>query len=687
LLVALTLATPLKVAEACGHFPFNRILLESEDAFLSLPYSTFSYEAKRVPAPYPPPFHAVPPERGDVDSPGTAQARQTEKVDLDELSKALETIQPDPAQRQKILADYTAVRQALTTHAQAMATWKEHLWTGYPFDATEPAPAPPLSVPEGLPGEFADYLRGAIAYRRKQMETARQAWLALLERPAEQRQLRSTWAAYMLGRGYADENAAEAIRWYQKTRELAREGFADGLGLASTSLGWEARAELQQGHHAAALELFRVQLDAGDPAAPVSLLLAARHTATEAGPEARAACVRNPTARRLIVGYLLSSSMLGSEVIPPWLESFQAVDTPVEEADRLAWAAYRAGHFDHARAWLEKVPAQAPIAQWLRAKLLLRDGRISDALPLIADVAARFPRDENFQITRDLPLEDDEIFDAWRAHAEIGGLRLARSEYIVALDALVQSIPEDSDRHWIDAAYVAEQVLTLKELREFVDRRWPEADAPAEEGAKTSMNTRLRYLLARRLARQGRLAEAAPYYPAALQEDFRRYAEALRRGTTPRTARVRRADALWTAAQLAREMGMELLGTESDPDWAWVGGGRAFASTATHRPTTGVIRASNNELLRARRHLPQPDQRYHYRFHAADLAWDAAQLMPDQSDQTALVLATAGNWVKNLDPKAADRFYKALVNRCGKTGLGQQASARRWLPEVNPAAR
>ncbi|MCK7576811.1 MAG: hypothetical protein MZV65_13660 [Chromatiales bacterium] len=59
--------------------------------------------------------------------------------------------------------------------------------------------------------------------------------------------------------------------------------------------------------------------------------------------------------------------------------------------------------------------------------------------------------------------------------------------------------------------------------------------------------------------------------------------------------------------------------------------------------------------------------------------------MPDQSDQTALVLATAGNWIKNLDPKAADRFYKTAVNRCGKTELGKQASARRWLPEAPPA--
>ncbi|MCK7576813.1 MAG: hypothetical protein MZV65_13670 [Chromatiales bacterium] len=238
---------------------------------------------------------------------------------------------------------------------------------------------PPLSVPEALPGEFADYLRGAIAYRQKQRETARQAWLALLERPAEQRQLRSTWAAYMLGRSYADENAAEAIRWYQKTQELAKQGFADSLGLASASLGWEAQAELKQGRHAPALELFRVQLDAGDPAAPVSLLLAARRAATGAGPEARAACVQNPTARRLIVGYLLSSSMLGSEVIPPgWKASRQRIRRSKKPNGWPRRLIRPATSITPEPGW-RKPPAQAPIAQWLRAKLLLRDGKIADA--------------------------------------------------------------------------------------------------------------------------------------------------------------------------------------------------------------------------------------------------------------------------------------------------------------------
>jgi hypothetical protein len=184
---------------------------------------------------------------------------------------------------------------------------------------------------------------------------------------------------------------------------------------------------LKQGRYAPALELFRVQLEAGDPAAPISLLLAARHAVADAKPDARAECAKNPTARRLVTGYMVSASLLkeASATAAAWLDDLKAVDAPVEDADRLAWAAYQSGHFDLAKGWLTKAPTHAPIAQWLRAKLLLRDGKIAEALPLIVEVATQFPREADFRISRDA-LDDGEIFDTKRAHAETGGLRGAR---------------------------------------------------------------------------------------------------------------------------------------------------------------------------------------------------------------------------------------------------------------------
>ncbi|MCC8988539.1 MAG: hypothetical protein LM523_12645 [Candidatus Contendobacter sp.] len=703
LIGALTLAAPLQSVNACGPFLPSRILIEKDSAFLALPYSTFAYEARRVPAPYPPSFHAVAPPVSDSDTLGSAQAKQTEAIDLDELGKALEIMQPDPVQRQKILAEYTAVRQALTVHAQQMVAWKEQLWSGIPDEKppSQPAPAPTLAVPEGLPGEFADYLRGAIAYRQNQPEAARQAWQALLQRPADQRRNRSTWAAYMIGRSYLTENPAEARRWFQQTRELTKEGHADRLGLAAASLSWDAQIDLQQEQYAPALEAFRAQLEAGDPSAPTSLLLAARRTVGKANPEARAACAKNPTARRLVTAYLLSASLLkdSPDTNSVWLDSFNAIDAPVEEADRLAWAAYQIGHFDLARSWLAKAPAQAPIAQWLRAKLLLRDGKVTEALPLIAEVAIHFPRDRGFVISGDNVGElDDDIFDARRAHAEIGALQLGRGEYIAALDALLQSVGGaddhpgssdntdymDPDRHWPDAAYVAEQVLALSELKAFVDQRWPNLVPPLAEGKPLGVGAKMRYLLARRLARQGMLDAASLYYPADQQDNFHRYTEALRRGNSPNIPGPQRAEALWAAAQQVREQGLQLLGTESDPDWASEDGSFDLGTTTADRPKEGVNRAAPDELRRAASNRPTPDRRFHYRFRAADLAWKAAQLMPDQSDQTALALASGGNWIKNHDPKGADRFYKALVQRCGKTRLGKQASAKHWLPDLTP---
>jgi len=62
--------------------------------------------------------------------------------------------------------------------------------------------------------------------------------------------------------------------------------------------------------------------------------------------------------------------------------------------------------------------------------------------------------------------------------------------------------------------------------------------------------------------------------------------------------------------------------------------------------------------------------------------WQGAALMPDNVDATAYALCEAGIWLKNRDPNAADRFYKALVIRCGKTALGKKADERRWFPEL-----
>ena len=60
---------------------------------------------------------------------------------------------------------------------------------------------------------------------------------------------------------------------------------------------------------------------------------------------------------------------------------------------------------------------------------------------------------------------------------------------------------------------------------------------------------------------------------------------------------------------------------------------------------------------------------------------------PPHAIETARVLCEAGTWLKNRDPQAADRFYKALVRRCGRTDIGREADQLRWFPplaEISP---
>src|SRR6185295_4947490 len=93
--------------------------------------------------------------------------------------------------------------------------------------------------------------------------------------------------------------------------------------------------------------------------------------------------------------------------------------------------------------------------------------------------------------------------------------------------------------------------------------------------------------------------------------------------------------------------------------------------------------ATGAEIQRASKHTADPERRFHYRYQAAFLGWEAAKLMPNHSNDTALVLWTAGSWLKDRDPATADIFYKALVRRCRKTALGAAADLKRWFPELD----
>src|SRR5581483_7087132 len=221
--------------------------------------------------------------------------------------------------------------------------------------------------------------------------------------------------------------------------------------------------------------------------------------------------------------------------------------------------------------------------------------------------------------------------------------------------------------------YIASRVMTLAELRAFVEVR-PES--------------RMGPWLALRLARNGQVDAAAGYYPPEVQPVFRHYVDDVRVGFDAARPAGERAESFWRAEQTMHEHGEELLGSAIEAEYYPVlrekrADERTVAERTDGRLAGGVF-ATTAEELRRLAALPAAERNFrHYRYRAAELAWWAAALLPNDSDETARILATAGGWLKARDPEAAQPFYQALVIRCGHTALGQAAAKARWLP---PAA-
>jgi len=179
-----------------------------------------------------------------------------------------------------------------------------------------------------------------------------------------------------------------------------------------------------------------------------------------------------------------------------------------------------------------------------------------------------------------------------------------------------------------------------------------------------------------------------------------------------------RAENYYNAALIMRKQGMEIMGTELDPDWFVFNGQFDFDSTPetrfavmtkekeyNHDPyfdeDIKKIKARRQQILKDRHifdgskeeenrtlgSMPDPYKRFHYRYKAADLMWKCAELLPNNDDLRAKALCLGGTYLKNKDKEAANKFYKALIRTCGETSIGKEAGKIHWFPKVTEAAR
>jgi hypothetical protein len=107
----------------------------------------------------------------------------------------------------------------------------------------------------------------------------------------------------MIGKAYLSmRKNKEAIAYFEKTREYAKEGYKDSLNLAFSSYGWQALAEKELGAVVSAMHHYFEQLDA------LSLSFVCRNVFTT-DKELFETVVKDNLCRNILVAWLVSRPM------------------------------------------------------------------------------------------------------------------------------------------------------------------------------------------------------------------------------------------------------------------------------------------------------------------------------------------------------------------------------------------
>lgn len=733
---AFTLAVTCGVAAllACGfEFPLD-VLSSRGTAMLQAPEATFNDEVWQL---------VPPPDDGEVLKPVEDRAWSSDE--------------PEPVTPSRTEAEAEGLSPDAVSRIAAMRQHEDG--------------ASAFAAGEGLPPDVRNYTAGAVSYQHQQLDAAQEYFQSVLALPRDERRHRELWARFMLGRTASlHGDVAEATAHFEATRALVRSGVPDRLGLAVASLGEEARLHLKPGGIARAVKLYAQQASYGSASGGTSLLrVADAILADEAWLDE---AIQDSLSRRLLflylnarvyrrdpfydegpVGDLLpqgepqdpdaplepgaeAAGTLDTTAPPsPTSVTKPALDRVVDALDRhritdragmgwLAATAYQAGRFDLA----ERLAGRdtAALSSWIRAKLAWRRGDAAAALAGYTEALAAYQREHRGS----------------RQHAELiaeaAVLRLGRDEFVEALTLLLaasdgtwSAARSDTD-YWRDVAYIAERVLTVDELKQYVDERvktptGSEVEEALEKG-ETLPGASLRDLLARRLMREQRYGEAIGYFDDEhIRSVAEEYVAALSRAGSWWRSAVSRAENWFAAATIARFDGMEVLGYELSPDFAVFDGQVALddegnidfddepdadvsdagtsdssSGSATGGPTgvaatPGAAAASSGateaggltaaERERVARSAPSINTRFHYRLIAVDHAMRAADVLPPSSQAFAAVLCRANSWIINREPERAATVYARYLQEGAYVPWARQFGRRCPQPDFEGAAR
>lgn len=402
------------------------------------------------------------------------------------------------------------------------------------------------------------------------------------------------------------------------------------------------------------------------------------------------------------------------ETIGRWL-SLMLYGDPIEDDEstaHLALVFYNHGNYKVSEQLVAKCPPDDIVAAMLRSRLELRLGRRLEAAKALEpaltklEPVADFPHwgvDEQLGtgggpswifVRRDLPHSA-----GGKLRAELAMLKLALGDYPAAL-----RLNLGAGLIW-DARYVAECVMSVEELKTFVDaeamgaRVRKRGFGEYEELTETiDLNQQIRVLLARRLCRAGRWIEAKPYVRPGMAAQIDAYLGLLAKAADVKADKRERADAYWRAALLMREHGRELIYCDFGPwytsanrypeqgsvGWVERDWPRCRIEPTQEQPWNPLTGPGPDERKRVQAWLeanPSPGNRENVlmKYQTLRLALLAAELLPDNDPAGANLLQFAGSEIMYVDPPAANAAYKLLATRFKETPFGKYAFEKRWF--------
>lgn len=750
ILVVAALTLTALHAPACGpFFDYTYVVAASPEEVLRLPELFLMKELKKRPA------EPKPHTTGSILPAGVALDRLCgfELATGEDRYWAEDTI--DSGTAAEMIDLYIALIGSGVENVSATELCRNYFRIRAGFDARVPTnwikpeklPLDDVFVTLGrLPREFQLYTLGASAFHQQKYGEAKANFESILALPPGQRRYKTTWARFMIGRlatmarrdpelaAAHPEIATDPLPYFEQVRADARDGFLDTDSLVGGTYQQEALLAAAAGDAVREFHLLvQYNLFGDNEASWLALKLATMKLLD--GDSVPPELIADPLSRSVLAAFAAShveSYPTHAERVLVALNCPNATLTPYESA-RLAWTACALGRMDEAATLVGRAPEE-PYALWTDSRLRLRKGDLEGATGSLRKAVPMFTRDETWWLNDQSRVWSYHPFEA--LHNEQGVLLLARSRYVEALELFL------TGKSWMDAAYIAEHVLTLDELlvyyqrcqseglhRERTSVFWgneaygeppvgSECDGALDSEAEgVPLIERLQSLVGRRMLREGRYNDAPELFPKTWRHLADAYAQHVTKAFAAPDSR-QRAFHLVQSAHLLRLWGIELIGFETDPDFAYVGGAFYHENTSWARARTDrwhsfakyvasqydaplsseyatnstgaddleklfdLVRPSDDEQRRLDSDPSKNYSRWHYRFVAADLYEQAIALLPNQSKEKAQALFYCAKVLEKVDSaERLDIYYKALVRQCGKLEIGKAADRKRWFPD------